>query len=141
MVLGSQLFTSGVLVHLGIFRVGEWDVETPKIVASYISVATIALFVSGNLQPHDYFMGVWAVAQGLTYHIAGIFTSMLIYRAFFHRLARYPGPFAARLSNFWITSRSMKKLHLYEEVQQLHRAFGDYVRVGKLYMISAWPGP
>jgi hypothetical protein len=26
---------------------------------------------------------------------------------------------------------SMKKLHLYEEVQKLHAHYGDYVRVGK----------
>jgi cytochrome P450 len=63
-------------------------------------------------------------------YVAGLFSSMLIYRAFFHRLRHYPGPFLAKLSTFYITARSVKKLHLFEEVQKLHAQYGDYVRLG-----------
>ncbi|KAJ5308716.1 Cytochrome P450 [Penicillium antarcticum] len=55
---------------------------------------------------------------------------MLVYRAFLHRLSRFPGPFFARLSNFYVTVLSGKKLQLCDEIQKLHHQYGDYVRVG-----------
>lgn len=69
--------------------------------------------------------------------VAGLTLSILTYRAFFHRLNRFPGPFAARLSNFYPTYLSAKKLHLYEEVEQLHRQYGDFVRLGRSQMMLA----
>ncbi|BCR84059.1 cytochrome P450 [Aspergillus chevalieri] len=64
------------------------------------------------------------------YYLLGLYSSMLVYRGFFHRLCQFPGPFLARLSNFYLTRLSAKNLHLYEEVQALHREYGDIVRVG-----------
>jgi hypothetical protein len=58
---------------------------------------------------------------------------VLVYRGLFHRLNRFPGPFFARFSNFYVTSLSAKKLHLYEEVQRLHEQHGDYVRLGRSF--------
>ncbi|KAJ5758202.1 Cytochrome P450 [Penicillium nucicola] len=55
---------------------------------------------------------------------------MLVYRAFLHRLSRFPGPFLARLSNFYVTALSGKKLQLCDEIQKLHQQYGDYVRIG-----------
>ncbi|KAJ5510414.1 Cytochrome P450 [Penicillium expansum] len=54
---------------------------------------------------------------------------MLVYRGFFHRLGKFPGPFLARLSNLYLTMLS-SKLHLYEEIGKLHEIYGDYVRTG-----------
>lgn len=65
------------------------------------------------------------------YFLAGIAISMLIYRGFFHRLNRFPGPFQARLSNLYPTILSARNLHLYEEVEKLHGQYGDYVRLGE----------
>jgi len=62
--------------------------------------------------------------------------SMLIYRVFFHRLNRFPGPFLARLSNFSATGLSSKDLHLYEEVQKLHKKYGDVVQLDKKQWLS-----
>lgn len=63
--------------------------------------------------------------------MGGLYLSMLLYRAYFHRLCNYPGPFLAKLTNFYVTLRSIKKMHLFEEIQNLHLQYGDYVRVGK----------
>jgi hypothetical protein len=56
--------------------------------------------------------------------------SILTYRAFFHRLSRFPGPFRARLSNLYATKLANKDEHMYLEVQELHRRYGDIVRIG-----------
>ncbi|KAJ5166267.1 uncharacterized protein N7482_005048, partial [Penicillium canariense] len=66
----------------------------------------------------------------ILYHILGIYTSILFYRVFWHRLNCFPGPFLAKLSNFYVTWLSAKKLQLFEEAEKLHRQYGDYVRIG-----------
>lgn len=71
-----------------------------------------------------------AVEVAISY-LVGLYFSMLIYRAFFHRLSRYPGPFLAKLSNFYITARSVRNLQLFKEIEHIHHQYGDYVRLGK----------
>ncbi|KAL2152874.1 hypothetical protein VTH82DRAFT_4029 [Thermothelomyces myriococcoides] len=130
---------SGVFAHVAVFRRGEWDVAAPSVFAVYFLVFASALgfAYTGFLGPQ--FPSYSVIAQLEALHVAGIYTSMLLYRAFFHRLRKYPGPFLARLTNFYITARSMKKLHLFEEVQKLHEQYGDYVRLGPSELSIAEP--
>ncbi|RMZ81318.1 hypothetical protein DV737_g2605, partial [Chaetothyriales sp. CBS 132003] len=92
-------FSTGVLLHLSLFRFGEWDLYTPHFLAG----ATI---------------------------LPGIATFGLLHLG---------GPFLARLSNVYITSLSVKKFHLFEEVQSLHAKYGDIVRVGPSELSIANP--
>lgn len=62
--------------------------------------------------------------------LIGLVSSMLVYRAWFHRLRAFPGPFAARLSNWYFTSLIFKQLQQFKEVDELHAEYGDFVRVG-----------
>ncbi len=118
---------SGVSVHLTVFRRGEWDVAAPSVFAVYFMTFAAAL----SLSCVSWFqISPWIVAKVAACHVAGLYASMLVYRGFFHRLSKFPGPVLARLTTFYITARSMKKLHLYAEVQQLHAQYGDYVRLG-----------
>ncbi|KAH7014166.1 cytochrome P450 [Microdochium trichocladiopsis] len=128
-------FAVGVASHLSLFRFGEWHLSTVKLVLSFTAVqaATITLLPRAE-QPLGTNGSHFAAARvsvtlGALW-IAGVFVSMLIYRGFFHRLCRFPGPFMARFSNFYVTGLSAKRLRLYKEVQQLHRQYGDIVRLG-----------
>ncbi|KAI8952903.1 putative cytochrome P450 oxidoreductase [Xylaria longipes] len=126
---------SGVSAHALVFRLGEWDVASPSIFVFYL-----ATFLVGTAASHILFhTTVTEVAKLAGYHVLGLYISMLVYRAFLHRLTRYPGPFLARLTNFYITAKSMKKLHLFEEVQKLHTEYGDYVRLGPSELSIADP--
>ncbi|KAK4149486.1 cytochrome P450 monooxygenase [Chaetomidium leptoderma] len=118
---------TGVFAHLAVFRAGEWDVASPSIFVFYVTV-----FAAAGLSSYTHIIGapLGAVAQFFGCHVAALYTSMLLYRGFFHRLSEYPGPFAARFTNFYITGLSMKKLQLFDEVQKLHAQYGDYVRLG-----------
>ncbi|KAI1264860.1 putative cytochrome P450 oxidoreductase [Xylariaceae sp. FL1019] len=117
---------SGVSAHVFVFRVGEWDVASPRILVFYVTAFGLGAFLSVFLLHHQFSL----IARLASYHAFGMYASMLVYRAFLHRLCHYPGPFLARLSNFYITARAAKKLHLFEEVQTLHSEYGDYVRLG-----------
>jgi hypothetical protein len=53
------------------------------------------------------------------------------YRAFFHPLRDYPGPFAAKLSKWWTIKQNWSSdMHFHRIQQQLQRDYGDYVRTG-----------
>jgi hypothetical protein len=53
------------------------------------------------------------------------------YRAFFHPLRDYPGPFAAKLSKWWVVKQNWDTdSHFHRTQQQLQKEYGDYVRTG-----------
>ncbi|OJD28825.1 cytochrome p450 [Diplodia corticola] len=56
--------------------------------------------------------------------------SILIYRAFFHRLRRFPGPFAAKLTRLWSVYESSKAFKYHLKLEELHKKHGDVVRIG-----------
>jgi hypothetical protein len=126
-------FGFGTTLHLSYFRHGDWNRYASRILFGFLALHSGIAAVYSRLVEIEYFTkssyieSTWIVGS----LICGIFTSMLVYRAAFHRLNNFPGPYAARLSNFYITAKSVKKFHLYEEVQKLHEKYGDYVRVGK----------
>jgi hypothetical protein len=129
--LWAALF--GASLHLLAFRVGEWDLYTVKLVLAV--PVTVAALTGGfmKLVP-DVNNDIWtALGQATALEssvLGGVYASMIIYRAAFHRLNIFPGPFAARLSNFWITSKGAKNMDTYLQVQKLHEKYGDVVRVG-----------
>ena len=128
LVLNLLAAASGVFTHLAVFRRGEWDVASPSVFVFYFTI-----FAAAALSSHVGLVDapLLVVAQIGGCHVGALYTSMLVYRGFFHRLSKFPGPFLARLTNFYITALSMKKLHLFEEVQKLHAQYGDYVRLGE----------
>ncbi|KAL4862395.1 hypothetical protein BDV12DRAFT_45537 [Aspergillus spectabilis] len=123
---------SGVTTHLALYRHGEWDVRAPKIAATYILLLLAAVTTDLMQEPSEAqaTKPQFAALKAVLCHITGIYGSILIYRALFHRLSRFPGPFLAGLSNIYVTALSARKLHLYEEVEKLHKQYGDYVRLG-----------
>lgn len=64
--------------------------------------------------------------------LVSLTVNILVYRAFFHRLRHFPGPFGAKLSKFWAVWQTIKsKARYYQVTQRLHEEYGDYVRTGK----------
>lgn len=127
---------SGVAAHLTLYRFGEWDLKGPNLVISYLLLLLVCVYIErldllytfSDVAP-ELLQPAWAVGV-VGYHIAGIYLSMFVYRLLWHRLRRFPGPMLARLSNFYVTALSAKKMHLYAEVEKLHKQYGDYVRLG-----------
>ena len=129
---------SGVSAHQLLYRHGEWDLKGVNMIIGYITLTLvlIAIQYSSILPPVEILhQPNWALGI-VIYHIMGVYTSISLYRAVFHRLNRFPGPFLARLSNFYVTSLAAKKLHLFEETEKLHKKHGDYVRIGQCLGIT-----
>ncbi|KAI0835198.1 monooxygenase [Hypoxylon sp. FL0890] len=59
-----------------------------------------------------------------------LFSSMVIYRLFFHRLKRFPGPLDVNISRLFSTLRVAKNAQYYKVLARLHEEYGDFIRTG-----------
>ncbi|KAJ7116435.1 cytochrome P450 [Mycena epipterygia] len=87
------------------------------------------LVLSLLLVPHGH-SALMAVGISFLIYISTIIASVVLYRISpFHPLASYPGPLLCKITKLWLAGIAMNgKQHLY--YQQLHRRYGDVVRVG-----------
>ncbi|KAF6839318.1 cytochrome p450 [Colletotrichum musicola] len=126
-------FALGIPLHVFVFRRGEWDTTTTRLIRNFalgVGLLTAALFQLAS-ENFPIILAAFRTACSLVgVLIVGVYVSLFVYRAGFHRLNSFDGPWLARMSNLYITSRALKKLHLYSEVQDLHGKYGDIVRIG-----------
>ncbi len=146
----------GVVLHHVVFRRGEWDLQALNIMGSMalayaVATAAATLSVLHHHHDDDDFPGgssgvhmlravapaaASAAASWMLAGIAGLYGSILVYRATaLHRLSRFPGPFLARLSNFYQTWLTWRGYRFDAEMERLHRIYGDIVRIG-LFRLS-----
>lgn len=116
-------FLGGVLVHQALFRRYELDNYLLRVASAF----AVSYFVLAK-SLHSYTTAlVWSIGFFL-----GLCTSVFVYRAFFHRLKHFPGPFSARLSKFWAVKATVTSQNKWNKVDsELHQKYGDYVRVGE----------
>lgn len=124
-------FILGVLVHIFVLRKGEWDLWTVKFIKTWATYeVTVSLFLT-QLYSFSVWQALSVTNKWFASFAAGLTISILSYRAFFHRLNHFPGPFIARLSTVYATYLAVDEEHMYLEVQKLHEKYGDIVRIGK----------
>ncbi|ROV98453.1 hypothetical protein VPNG_08525 [Cytospora leucostoma] len=120
----------GILCHQAI-RPFEVDSRGWELVITFLSIVSgilVGFILSADFGLADAIMQAWSAGMAF---LVGLFGSIVVYRAFFHRLGRFPGPFAARLSNlyhFLYMAGTNMQYHLH--VQKLHSRYGDFVRTG-----------
>ena len=130
--LEAASFALGLAIHVGFFSRGELDIAAEKIGKAYATLfgATIgALCLLRGVGQASDLVGI--LAQACTVfvsHILGLAFSIGVYRFFFHRLRRFPGPALGRVSSFWMLWQSFRH-HQSEKILALHEQYGEYVRV------------
>lgn len=127
---------SGILSHLGYFIRGEHHVEAPWYALAFVFSPIILFAYLTGSAGFSIIEAIRVTTVLFWAYVLSIWTSMLVYRGFFHRLGSYPGPFFARLSKFWHVSR-VTKLDNHKQLDKLHAEFGDYVRTGTLVLLLA----
>ena len=120
---------AGILSHLGYFIRGEHHLHA----TFYIGLGAAAFITIASIQVH---LCSFPFQQALIETIAiaaaystALFSSIIIYRIFFHPLRHFPGPKAMGISKLAHVFRS-RKLDNQHQMDQLHRDFGDFVRTG-----------
>ncbi|KAI1318351.1 cytochrome P450 [Xylariaceae sp. FL0255] len=110
---------AGVLSHTCLFIHGEWHVQAPQLLIAHGTILALVVFVN----VHD---GLPILFGS---YVLALLASITIYRAFFHRLAGFDGPWYARVSKLWHpwAARNCQN-HLV--LDALHKKYGDFVRTG-----------
>ena len=119
----------GILSHICIFIRGEHHLRAPFLFRLYVFLA-VALFLSQNLiLSYNVREAAYISALLISIYAAALFSSMTIYRIFFHRLRSFPGPPLAKVSKLWHMSKVLDaKQYLF--LDSLREQYGDYVRTG-----------
>ncbi|KAI1351961.1 cytochrome P450 [Xylaria sp. FL0043] len=118
----------GILSHLVVFIRREWHMKVPALIATY-SLLTIALLYAEYSVIRDFSNSIRLVGDIIVSYAAGLFSSITIYRRYFHRLRAFPGPPLASITKFWHVWKSFGgKNHIL--IEQLSRRYGSIIRTG-----------
>ncbi|BCS22088.1 cytochrome P450 [Aspergillus puulaauensis] len=120
---------AGGTSHLAFFIRGEWDGASSTLAAYYMATeALVLVIISRQLE-----LGTWDILSrffALNFgYFLGLFSSILIYRAFFHPLRSFPGPPLAKLSTLWSIKETVPDFRFHVTVDEAHRSYGDFVRI------------
>ncbi|KAJ6037101.1 cytochrome P450 [Penicillium herquei] len=122
-------FVLGVAFHQCI-RIPEIDNRIFSLLALYLTVwlGLCANYIYAYSLSIPFAIGC-ALFAAFCFNL-GLTLSILIYRAFFHRLGRFPGPWAAKLSRLSTVKRAIKRTQYHLDLQEMHEKYGDFVRTG-----------
>jgi hypothetical protein len=128
----SLAAVAGPLSHHLIWIRYEWDSFSPRIAAAAIALQPLALLFL-RLAGLNLIQSLVTLAVLQTSYLGSLFTSIALYRLFFHPTRRFPGPFWARLWQWWKVSQFAKSEKGYLVVHELHQKYGDVVRIGQTF--------
>ncbi|KIW88830.1 uncharacterized protein Z519_10314 [Cladophialophora bantiana CBS 173.52] len=128
-VTAATAFVLGIIFHHSI-RPIEIDNRVWTLLILFSGFNTAAFFGYAFVGQHGILAGALRLFIVDGAFLVGVYGSIAIYRLFFHRLRKFPGPWGAKLSRFWALKRSMKKVQFNYEVEALHKQYGDFVRIG-----------
>ncbi len=120
----------GVVSHLTYFIHGEHHNSSPTLAVLTFTIPS--LLFSGQLLYMNAGLGQAATTTTLmtSSFFTALWTSMILYRLFFHRLNKFPGPFMAKVSKLYHMSL-LGKSDNYLILDRWHQKYGDFVRTGK----------
>jgi tryprostatin B 6-hydroxylase len=124
----------GFLTHWTYFIHGEHHMQAP-VYACLLVAGSVAIYAL-QLPRHSYNSteATKAGLQVVATYLGVLFTSMTVYRLFFHRLRRFPGPLGARISKIWhVWQVRGAQNHLV--LDKIYHQYGTFVRTGQMYSI------
>ena len=125
----------GVLSHYLFWIRFEFDTFFYKIAGAVVILQPLTLLALqinglGMLQS----IVILSVLEGC--YCVALFSSIALYRLFFHPLRKFPGPFWARLWMWWKVSKFAEEERGYLVVHELHRKYGEVVRTGRAQLLN-----
>lgn len=123
------LAVSGVAAHVFYFHQNERHLYPWKYVQAYLVALLTAAFLLFYAISTPWYSALTIAANYTAIHLAGLYSSLVIFRLFLTPLNRMPGPYLARLSKSFF-SLSCRGLDGHRQLLTLHKKYGQYVRLG-----------
>jgi len=122
--------TAGVASHLFFFKIGEHHLHPWRYVQAFILTCAVVAIAKSHYSGLPTKAALVFSAEYGSLYLAGLFSSLVIYRLFFNPLNKFPGPYWARLSKFDYVFRVASKMNSHHRLYELHRKYGRFVRIG-----------
>ena len=122
--------SAGVLVHLCVFKHGEWHMSAPHLLAGHILIILLKLLIDfrKHILSHNPLYDSFEPVLG---YLVGLFSSIVLYRLSpSHRLRKFNGPRLAAVSKLWQVWQCRDSRN-HELMYRLHEKYGDFVRTGR----------
>lgn len=128
-ILHAIAASCGLLSHLAYFIQGEHHKQA--ILFSKLAVLLPATFcvLLVHFTSWTVGQGAWLTGSITATYFGALWSSMIIYRSFFHRLRHFPGPRLAKVSKLFQFFSNVK-LDSYRRLERWHRKYGSIVRIG-----------
>lgn len=108
----------------------EIDMHAIPLAGLFSVLEVVYFYITIKIPGAAVYDAIFAVSTQTICLILGFFASMLLYRGLFHRLRRFPGPAAARLTKFYAVWKSSLAKQYHLELGKLQAKYGDVVRTG-----------
>ncbi|KAF2650048.1 monooxygenase [Lophiostoma macrostomum CBS 122681] len=120
----------GTFAHVSLLKNFELDTWIPLFFVTSLASLTSLIFYHVHYDALSPAATLFYTVKEATCFLLGVFTSMTIYRLFFHRIRHFPGPILARVTRFYNLYLSGKNVKYYDELDKLHNQYGDFIRTG-----------
>jgi hypothetical protein len=125
----AAIFLSGIGFHQACFVRGEWHIQSAAVFGFYLLLLAMVAATVHHVRSMTLMSSLSTGFLFLSWHLAGLWSAMLVYRGMFHPLRRFPGPNGAKYSKFWHVWQCLdSRNHLV--LDGLRTKYGDFVRTG-----------
>ena len=122
---------AGFLSHVCYFVRGEHHLEAPTYTRIYLVLAAIGYLFQWKAHGFENSKAFAVNSLVVSAYAGSLFTSMIIYRLFFHRLRSFPGPLMASISKLYHLW-NIRNFDQYRFMDRMHSQYGDFVRTGEI---------
>lgn len=131
-------FATGVATQL---LVRPYEIDRYQFHIMFASLASFVILFANfhHYSNHSISQSLSGAAAIALSFAVGFFASTVIYRAFFHKLHRFPGPFLAKVSRFYAFTIAFTTLQSHLAAEKIHEKYGDFVRIGEWNYVRQKP--
>lgn len=119
----------GVALHT-VARNFEIDMHAIPLAGLFSVLEMVYFYMTVKVPGATVYDAIFTVYTQTACLTIGFLASMLLYRGLFHRLRRFPGPAAARLTKFYAVWKSSLARQYHLELGAMQAKYGDVVRTG-----------
>lgn len=130
---------AGVTSHLAFFMVGEHHMHGPRYLLAAIVAFAISTVVQSRLFQFSSQVAALRTLALAAAYFSGLYSSLCIFRVFFHPLNKFPGPLGSRVSSAWFATHLTGR-DAYRQLLKLHQKHGNVIRYGSNDLSIAHPG-
>lgn len=120
---------AGTLSHIFYFKKGEHHANGSQYAKVFTGVFAAATALLHFTQSIAWDQASLTVCKFFLSYAIGLYSSLIIYRIFFHPLRKFPGPFFAGISSAW-QPLAVNDQNNFRLLHRLHQKYGPFVRYG-----------